>query len=125
MSDPLKKASDLIARKLQWTDDRGIEFIRQLIQSGDVYLTERVSHITVTENDYPKGKTFEIDAANLWCYEPFREAKELRLQMGTALNGLRAANQELEHDWGGDHSDPEACPKCIIERTLHDLGEDI
>ena len=78
MTDDLReKVAKTIADGVEWTDKRGFEFIKQLIQSGDIFLVERQNHAVVTENDYPKNPIVTFDRANLWCYEPFRGIKEL------------------------------------------------
>ena len=112
-----KTVQDIYTRVGKWTDERGLNFIKELILSGDVYTIQRQQAV-ITENDYPTSKVYDFDFANLWCYEPYREVLVLKNKNKKLLSTLKDLYVESEHDWGGDHSDPDACGKC-----LKDLGE--
>jgi hypothetical protein len=65
-----------------WTDNRGYEFLRQLILSGDVFLLKGKGTIIKSERDYDRApiERVEISEANLWCYEGYRGVKEIEKQ---------------------------------------------
>jgi hypothetical protein len=78
-----------------WTDERGYNFIKELILSGDVYTVQRQSSLIKTENEYPSNNKYDLDFANLWCYEPYKGKRELQENFDKAQEELGKLDAEI------------------------------
>jgi len=123
-TDIMDQFTKKIAEAAKWTDERGEAFIKQLIQSGDIFLVERQNHGFVTENDFPKSKTYNYTTENLWCYEPYREAKRLRAQLQIAKAALKDIEKEADHE-GSTLRGSDQCVLCVCQKALDQMGVDI
>jgi len=78
----------------KWTDERGYQFIKELILSGDIYLVERQP--TIVTEDNLNSKTATCDFANLWCYEPYREKMRLQEEYDKLKKHAERMAEEIE-----------------------------
>lgn len=119
MSEYLDKTINEIQKRIaEWTDERGYNFIKELILSGDIHIWKTNPTAFISERDYDeRPKTVTFKDANLWSYEPYRGMREKESQLAEAISVIKFYAQDGGWDCG--------CGCCMEPDTkvIDDMGD--